>query len=66
MERSHRTDEEERYRGRNYRSPLSRAKVVARYLSYYNNQRPHSALEWLTPLQKLQSFPEYQSVTHVC
>jgi transposase InsO family protein len=65
VERSHRTDDEELYNLRDYRSPRRRAKAVAHYLRYYNNQRPHSALAWLTPLQKLQSFPEFQGVTHV-
>ena len=33
------------------------------FLDFYNNRRPNSALGWLTPLEKLWSFPKYQGVT---
>ncbi|MBI2846842.1 MAG: transposase, partial [Chloroflexi bacterium] len=39
--------------------------AIRRWLTFYNHSRPHSALGWLSPIQKLQSFPLYQSVTHV-
>ena len=63
VERSHRTDDEEFYNQREYRKPAKRRKELARHIDYYNKRRPHQALGWLTPLEKLRSFPEYQGVT---
>ena len=63
VERSHRTDDEEFYNQHGYRKPAKRRRELSRFLDFYNNQRPHSALGWMTPLEKLWSFPEYQGVT---
>jgi transposase InsO family protein len=63
VERSHRTDDEEFYNQRVFRKPSKRTKKLSLFLDFYNNQRPHSALGWMTPLEKLWSFPEYQGVT---
>jgi len=65
IERSHRTLDEECLNARAFRKPGPREHAIKRFLEFYNNKRPHSALGWLTPLQKLQSFPAYMSVTHV-
>ena len=65
VERVHRTLDEECLNERAFRKPLRREHSIKRWLRFYNTQRPHSALEWSTPLHKLQSFPRYQSVTHV-
>ena len=65
VERSHRTLDEECLNSRSFRKPLTREFAIKRWVRFYNRQRPHSSLEWRTPLQKLQSFNEYQSVTHV-
>jgi transposase InsO family protein len=72
VERSHLTDDEEFYNQRGFRKPAKRRKELSRFLHFYNNRRPNSALGWMTPLEKLWSFPEYQgvipslkSVTHV-
>ncbi|MBI2866229.1 MAG: transposase, partial [Chloroflexi bacterium] len=48
-----------------FRKPSPREHSISRWLSFYNYQRPHSALGWLNPIQKLRSFPAYQGVTHV-
>ena len=63
VERSHRTDDEEFYNLRGFRKLAKRRRELARYMDYYNNRRPNQALGWLTPLEKLRSFPEYQGVT---
>jgi len=63
VERSHRTDDEEFYNRRGFRKPAKRRRELARHIDYYNNRRPNQALDWLTPLEKLWSFPEYQGVT---
>lgn len=65
VERSHRTLDEECLNARAFRKPGPREHAIKRFLEFYNNKRPHSALGWLTPLRKLQSFPAYRSVTHV-
>ena len=65
VERSHRTLDEECLNARAFRKSAPREHAIKRFLHFYNNKRPHSALGWLTPLQKLQSFPAYSSVTHV-
>ena len=65
VERVHRTLDEECLNSRSFRKPRPRQFAIKRWLRFYNSQRPHSALEWRTPLQKLQSFPDYQGVTHV-
>ncbi len=65
VERSHRTLDEECLNARAFRKPGPREHAIRRFLKFYNHQRPHSALGWLTPLQKLQSFPTYQGVTYV-
>lgn len=63
VERSHRTDDEEFYNQRAFRKPAKRRRELARHIEYYNRQRPNQALGWLTPLEKLTSFPDYQGVT---
>ena len=65
VERSHRTLDEECLNPRTFRKPDPREHAIRRWLRFYNTQRPHSALGWLTPLQKLHSFPAYRSVTYV-
>jgi transposase InsO family protein len=65
VERSHRTDDEEFYNHRQFKKIERRRKELSRHLDYYNNRRPNQALGWMTPLEKLRSFPEYQSVTYL-
>ena len=64
VERAHRTLDEECLALRAFRKPLTREHAIKRWVRFYNHQRPHSSLEWRTPLQKLQSFPKHHSVTH--
>tara|TARA_Y100000310_G_scaffold145997_1_gene145370 strand:+ start:809 stop:1696 length:888 start_codon:yes stop_codon:yes gene_type:complete len=65
VERVHRTLDEECLNSRAFRKPRPREHAIKRWVRFYNCQRPHSALGWRTPLHKLQSFPDYQTVTHV-
>jgi len=65
VERSHRTDDEEFYNQRKFRKVEKRRKEFGRHSDYYNNRRPNQAIDWMTPLEKLRSFPQYRSVTHV-
>jgi len=65
VERVHRTIDEECLNATAFRKPAARQRAIRRWLRFYNCQRPHSSLEWRTPLQKLQSFPDHLTVTHV-
>ena len=63
VERVHPTLDEECLNSRTFRKPGPRHNATKRWLRFYNCQRPHSSLEWRTPLQKLQSCPDYRTVT---
>lgn len=65
VERAHRIDTEEFYLKDQSKSFDERQSGLANYLSRYNNQRPHwgFGMDGKTPLEKLQSFKSYQSVT---
>jgi transposase InsO family protein len=65
VERSHRTDDEEVYRGRSFPNRWARIAAARDFLHYYNNHRPHSALGYQTPVDYLRSLPAYQGVTYV-
>lgn len=65
VERSHRTDGEEFYRLQRTKDLDYLVKERKRYDEFFNNHRPHMGLEGLTPLEKLQGFPKYKSVTYV-
>jgi len=65
VERSHRTDAEEFYRLKKSLNFEVLIKERKEYDEFFNNHRPHMGLNGLTPLQKLQTFPEYKSVTYV-
>lgn len=66
VERSHRTDSEEFYRlHKTYNNLEYLAKERQKYDELFNNHRPHMGLKGLTPLQKLQSYAKYKSITYV-
>jgi len=64
VERVHRIDTEEFYLKDESRSFEERQNGLSKYLIYYNNERLHwgYGMEGKTPLDKLRSFNEYQSV----
>lgn len=65
VERVHRIDTEEFYLKDCSHSLEERQAGLVKYLTHYNNQRPHwgYGMDGKTPLEKLQSFKEYQTVT---
>lgn len=65
VERSHRTDEEELYRPKRFADVEARRREARRYLHYYNCERPHSALNYLTPFEYLTKLTHSQGVTYV-
>lgn len=64
VERTHRIDTEEFYLKDLSRTFEERKLGLARYVSFFDNERPHwgFGMDGKTPLEKLQSFKEYQSV----
>ncbi len=63
VERFHRTIQEELYRTRRFsRSELHGREPLAAYLHHYNNQRHHTALGGITPVQRKQAFLKAQGV----
>lgn len=65
VERSHRTDGEEFYRLQKSLNLDYLVKERKKYDAFFNNHRPHMGLQGLTPLQKLQLFPKFKTVTYV-
>lgn len=62
IERFHRTVGQEFYQTNSFKNLNSLRKKFRDYLYYYNNEREHSAINYLTPLEKLQTFPQYEKV----
>lgn len=62
IERFHRTVEEEFYQHETFKDLNSLRKKFRDYLYYYNNEREHQGLDGLTPLEKLQTFPEFATI----
>ena len=62
VERSHRIDTEEFYRGRRCRTFAELAKAHRRFNQFYNTTRPHGGLDGLTPLERLRQFAPYRGL----
>jgi transposase InsO family protein len=56
VERSHRIDEEEFYSALEFKDKKDRRIRFNWYIEYYNKQRPHGGIGWITPWEKLESF----------
>ena len=65
IERFHRTAEEEFYQTNTFKDLNSLRRKFKDYLYYYNNEREHSANDYLTPLEKLRTFQEYEKVREI-
>ncbi|MBS6272286.1 MAG: integrase core domain-containing protein [[Clostridium] leptum] len=46
---------EELYR-RHYKSGIDMIQGIHRFINFYNNERPHSTLQYKTPVQKEQEY----------
>ena len=62
VERSHRIDTEEFYRGRRCRTFSELVKARRRFNAFYNTARPHGARRNLNPLERLRAFPPYRGL----
>jgi len=65
VERTHRIDTEEFYLRDLSKTFDERKAGLARYVSFFDNERPHwgFGMNGKTPLEKLQSFKQYETVT---
>jgi transposase InsO family protein len=66
VERFHRICEEEFYQRENFKDLNSLRKKFGDFLYYYNNEKESLALEGLTPLEKLRTFPQYSNIKIIC
>jgi len=62
VERFHRTCEENFYQQETFKDLNSARKKFRDFLYYYNNEREHLGLGGLTPLEKLQTIPQYANI----
>lgn len=66
VERFHRTCEEEFYQRETFKDLNSLRKKFRDFLYYFNNERENLGLDCLTPLEKLQTFPQYSHIKVIC
>lgn len=65
IERFHRTTEDEFWQRETFNDLNSLKRKFRDYLHYYNNEREHSTFNYLTPLEKLRTFPKYENIKKV-
>jgi transposase InsO family protein len=65
VERFHRTCEQEFYQRETFKDLNSLRKKFRDFLHYYNNEREHLGLNGLTPLEKLQTLPNYEKIKEI-
>lgn len=65
IERFHRTAEEEFYQTHTFKDLNSLRKKFRDFLYYHNNERENQAIDMMTPLQKLKTFPNYENVGEI-
>jgi len=65
IERFHRTVGEDFYQRESFKDLNSLRKKFRDFLYYYNNEREHSANGYLTPLEKLKTFPNYENIREI-
>ena len=65
IERFHGTVERDFYQKESFKDLNSLRRKFRDFLHYYNNEREHSANEYLTPLEKLKTFPQYANIREI-
>lgn len=65
VERFHRICEEEFYQREIFKDLNSARKKFRDFLYYFNNERENQGINNLTPLQKLQTFPQYEKIKYI-
>jgi len=66
VERFHRICEEEFYQRESFKDLNSLRKKFRDFLYYFDNERESLALNGLTPLEKLRTFPQYSNIKAIC
>ena len=62
IERFHRTAEDDFWQQETFTDLNSVKRKFRDFLHYHNNERENQANDYLTPLEKLQTFPKYEKV----
>ena len=65
VERFHRVCEEEFYQREIFKDLNSARKKFRDFIYYFNNERENQGLNDLTPLEKLQTFPQYEKIKEI-
>ena len=65
IERFHKTAEEDFYQRETFKDLNSLRRKFRDFLYYHNNERENQSLDMLTPLQKLQTFPQYENISEI-
>ena len=65
IERFHGTVERDFYQKESFKDLNSLRLKFRDFLYYYNNEREHSANQYLTPLEKLKTFPQYANIREI-
>jgi len=65
IERFHGTVERDFYQKESFKDLNSLRRKFRDFLYYYNNEREHSANNYLTPLEKLRTFPRYANIKEI-
>lgn len=65
IERFHLTSENDFYQKEVFRDLNSLKRKFRNFLYYYNNERENQANSYLTPLEKLRTFPRYENIKEI-
>ena len=65
IERFHRTCEDDFYQHETFKDLNALKRKFREFLHYYNHEREHQANGYLTPLEKLRTFPQYENITAI-
>jgi hypothetical protein len=65
VERFHRTVDDEFYTRYSFQDKDDLIRKFRKYLTYYNHEREHLALDGLTPLEKLRTYKQYAHISYL-
>ena len=65
IERFHLTSENDFYQQETFKDLNSLKRKFRDFLYYHNNKRENQANDYLTPLEKLQTFPQYEKIKEI-
>ena len=65
IERFHRTSEDDFYQRETFKDLNALKRKFRDFLYYHNNERENQANDYLTPLEKLRTFSEYENIKEI-